>query len=120
MKTNIITPSEVVAVAFSDGAYLPPEVIAEEDIAVAVERWIKPVVGEGVLQAVAEVSTPNSRATTSSPLLLTTPACWCSHALIVPPPLWVLRWWVPPPSVCLPTLCCEDLCVASGSVPATR
>ena len=31
MKTNIITPSEVVAVAFSDGAYLPPEVIAEED-----------------------------------------------------------------------------------------
>ena len=31
MKTNIITPTEVVAVAFSDGAYLPPEVIAEED-----------------------------------------------------------------------------------------
>jgi hypothetical protein len=58
MKTNIISPSEVVAVAFSDGAYLPPEVIAEEDIAVAVARWITPVVGEGVLQAVAEGKYP--------------------------------------------------------------
>ncbi|MBO7330933.1 MAG: hypothetical protein J6U52_03975 [Alistipes sp.] len=54
MKTNIITPAEVVGLAFSDGGYLAPDVIAEADIAVAVERWVEPVVGEGVLQAVAD------------------------------------------------------------------
>ena len=54
MKTNIITPAEVVELAFSDGGYLAPDVIAEADIAVAVERWVEPVVGEGVLQAVAD------------------------------------------------------------------
>lgn len=58
MKTNIITPAEVVAEAFSDGAYLPSDVIAEGDIVVAVERWIKPVVGEEVLQAVADGQYP--------------------------------------------------------------
>lgn len=53
MKTNIITPAEVISKAFSDGGYLSPDVVGEEDIAVAVERWILPVVGEALLEAVA-------------------------------------------------------------------
>lgn len=53
MRSNIITLAEVVALAFTDGGYLSPDVISEADIAVAVERWIVPVVGEALLEAVA-------------------------------------------------------------------
>lgn len=53
MRSNIITSAEVVALAFTDGGYLSPDVISEADIAVAVERWIVPVVGESLLEAVA-------------------------------------------------------------------
>ena len=52
MRDNIISSSEVVQIAFSDGGYIAPETIAEADIAVATERWITPVVGEPLLQAV--------------------------------------------------------------------
>ena len=53
MRNNVITPAEVVEVAFSDCGYLSSDVVAEADIAVAVERWITPVVGEPLLEAVA-------------------------------------------------------------------
>ena len=43
MKHNIITSQQVVDIAFSDGGYLSPSMIVEEDIAVATERWVKPV-----------------------------------------------------------------------------
>lgn len=52
MRYNIITPAEVLALAFSDGGYLPPDVIAHEDIEAAIERWVKPIVGEALLDAV--------------------------------------------------------------------
>ena len=52
MKHNIITSQQVVDIAFSDGGYLSPSMIVEEDIAVATERWVKPVVGEALLEAV--------------------------------------------------------------------
>lgn len=44
MKT-LITPLEVLRLAFTAGESLPPESIAEEDIAAAEARWIVPVVG---------------------------------------------------------------------------
>ena len=52
MRYNIITPAEVVALAFSDGGYLSPEVVAQEDIEAAIERWVKPIVGEALLDTV--------------------------------------------------------------------
>jgi hypothetical protein len=52
MRYNIITPAEVVALAFSDGGYIVPTAIAEEDIDAAIERWVKPIVGEALLEAV--------------------------------------------------------------------
>lgn len=54
MTKSIITPTEVVATAFSDGGYVAPEAIAEIDIVAATERWIVPVVGEALLESVAE------------------------------------------------------------------
>lgn len=45
MKT-LITNAEVVALAFGDGEYLSAEVVLESDIAVAEERYIRPIVGE--------------------------------------------------------------------------
>jgi len=44
MKT-LITPLQVCKLAFGDGETLPPETIAEADIAAAEERWIIPVIG---------------------------------------------------------------------------
>jgi hypothetical protein len=52
MKHSIITSAQVVDIAFSDGGYLSPDAIAEADIASAVERWVKPVVGEALLEEV--------------------------------------------------------------------
>lgn len=54
MVKSIITPAEVVATAFSDGGYIAPESIAEVDITTATERWIRPVVGQALLDGVAE------------------------------------------------------------------
>ena len=54
MKYNIISPAEVVAYAFSDGDYLAPDSITAMDIDMAIERWVEPVVGEPLLQAVAQ------------------------------------------------------------------
>lgn len=44
MKT-LITPLQAVRLAFGDGETLPPETIAEADIAAAEERWIVPAIG---------------------------------------------------------------------------
>lgn len=44
MKT-LITPLQAVNLAFGDGEVLPPETIAEADIAAAEERWVVPAIG---------------------------------------------------------------------------
>lgn len=53
MRYNIITPEQVVAMAFSDGEYVASEAISEADIDTAIARWVKPIVGEALLEAVA-------------------------------------------------------------------
>ena len=52
MAQNIITAAEVLSAAFTDGAYLAPETISDADIWAAVERWIVPVTGRRLLEAV--------------------------------------------------------------------
>lgn len=42
---TLITPAQVVALAFADGEYLAPETVTESDIAAAEERYIVPVIG---------------------------------------------------------------------------
>ncbi|MBR4994946.1 MAG: hypothetical protein IKY82_02665 [Alistipes sp.] len=51
---EFITPAEVRAIAFTDGEYVASECIAPCDIAAATERWVVPVVGRVLLEAVAE------------------------------------------------------------------
>jgi hypothetical protein len=54
MTKSIITSTEVLAIAFSDGEYIPAEAIAEADIVAATERWVTPVVGSALLEKVAQ------------------------------------------------------------------
>ncbi|MDE6446572.1 MAG: hypothetical protein K2L06_06905 [Alistipes sp.] len=44
MKT-LITPLQAVKLAFGDSEILPPETLAEADIAAAEQRWIVPAIG---------------------------------------------------------------------------
>lgn len=50
---NLITPSQCVALAFADGEYIAPEAILEADIAVATHRYINPVAGSALCEAMA-------------------------------------------------------------------
>lgn len=52
MVESIITPAEVISLAFSDGGYLPADAIAEVDIVAATERWVRPVVGQMLLEKI--------------------------------------------------------------------
>lgn len=54
MAQNIITPAEVIAIAFSDGEYVATEVITDLDITTAIEHWIIPITGRALLDAVSE------------------------------------------------------------------
>ena len=44
--TTLVTPREVIDLAFADGGYLPPEAIGTVDIAAAEARYLLPVTGE--------------------------------------------------------------------------
>lgn len=52
MKT-MITPGQVVALAFADGEYIAPEAILAADIAAAEHRYIEPVAGSALCRALA-------------------------------------------------------------------
>lgn len=54
--TQLITPSEVIALAFGDGEWIASEAITAADIDSATERWVRPVVGRALLDKVAEGS----------------------------------------------------------------
>ena len=53
---NLITNEQVILLAFGDGEYLSPEVILDSDIAAAAFRYIVPVVGEELYQAMLDGS----------------------------------------------------------------
>lgn len=61
MDNGIVTPAEVVRLAFADGGYVSPEAIGEADIAAAVERWVVPVAGREVWRAVAGGRYPEAK-----------------------------------------------------------
>ena len=47
---TLVTPLQVLKLAFGEGEYLPPEIIAEADIAGAEQRHIVPVVGRALYE----------------------------------------------------------------------
>ncbi len=47
---TLISPSQVLSLAFGDGELLPPEAISEADIAAAEQRYILPVVGQALYE----------------------------------------------------------------------
>lgn len=49
---ELITPNEVIGIAFSDGNYIDADAISECDIAAATERWVVPVTGRALIRAV--------------------------------------------------------------------
>lgn len=58
MKT-LITPEEVIALAFADGEYLAPETIGEGEIAAAEQRYIVPVIGSALHEKLTVGSYPD-------------------------------------------------------------
>ena len=48
--TTLVTPREVIDLAFADGGYLPPEAIGTVDIAAAEARYLLPVTGPALWQ----------------------------------------------------------------------
>ena len=53
---NLITNEQVISLAFGEGEYLSPEVILDSDIASATSRYIVPVVGAELCEAMVEGS----------------------------------------------------------------
>ena len=53
---NLITNEQVISLAFGDGEYLSPEVILDSDIAAAASRYIVPVVGAELYEAMLDDS----------------------------------------------------------------
>lgn len=68
MKT-LITPSQAVALAFADGEYLAPEVITDADIAAAGHRYIEPVAGSALCEALVAGRYPDLLADYVAPAL---------------------------------------------------
>ena len=52
MKT-IITPAEAVRTAWGGGEYISPEALSEADVAAAERRYIEPVIGRALAEALA-------------------------------------------------------------------
>ena len=53
---NLISNEQVISLAFGDGEYVSPSVILDSDIALATDRYIVPVVGTELCEAMAEGS----------------------------------------------------------------
>lgn len=53
---NLITNEQVISLAFGEGEYLSPDVILDSDIASATSRYIVPVVGAELCEAMVEGS----------------------------------------------------------------
>ncbi len=53
MKT-LITPAQTVALAFADGEYVSPATVGDSDIASAMHRYVLPVIGRPLADALAD------------------------------------------------------------------
>lgn len=73
--TTLVTPREVIDLAFADGGYLPPEAIGTVDIAAAEARYLLPVTGPALWQKLAEGEYPTLREEFAAPAVTKSSAC---------------------------------------------
>lgn len=78
MKT-LISPLQVLKIAFGEGDYLPPESIPEADIAAAEQRYIVPVIGRALYEKLLDGSYADLRTA-----YLAAPAALFTRAAIQP------------------------------------
>ena len=76
---TLVTPLQVLKLAFGEGEYLPPEIIAEADIAGAEQRHIVPVVGRALYEKLLAGSYPDLRTE-----YLASPAALFTRAVLQP------------------------------------
>ena len=76
---TLVTPLQVLKLAFGEGEYLPPEIIAEADIAGAEQRHIVPVVGRALYEKLLAGSYPDFRTE-----YLASPAALFTRAVLQP------------------------------------
>ena len=76
---TLVTPLQVLKLAFGEGEYLPPEIIAEADIAGAEQRYIVPVVGRALYEKLLAGSYPDFRTE-----YLASPAALFTRAVLQP------------------------------------
>lgn len=69
MNRLLITPQEVLDLAFGSGEYLPPEAVSEESILAATERYVRPVAGGALLEAIASGAYPDLKTDYLLPVL---------------------------------------------------
>ena len=68
MKT-IISPAEAVSLGWGTGEYVPPEAVSEADIAAAEHRYITPVIGARMAEALADGRYEDLRSDYAAPAL---------------------------------------------------
>ena len=66
---TLITPAQVVALAFADGEYISPEALLEADIAAASHSYIEPVAGRALCDALVAGRYPELLADYVAPAL---------------------------------------------------
>ena len=76
---NIITPAEVVRLAFTDGEYVAPEAIGEADIEAAIRRRMEPVAGHELCEALRAGAYPDFTAGYAAPAI-----ALCVRVLVQP------------------------------------
>ena len=76
---TLVTPLQVLKLAFGEGEYLPPEIIADADIAGAEQRHIVPVVGRALYEKLLAGSYPDFRTE-----YLASPAALFTRAVLQP------------------------------------
>ncbi len=83
MKPRLVTNEEVVALAFADGEYIPPTAVADADIAAAEERYLIPVIGRTLYEAVAGGAYAELREEYAAPTVALFTRCMMQPALDV-------------------------------------
>ena len=54
MMKTLITPEQTLALAFADAEYISPESISEADIVAATARYLQPIMGQPLIDALAD------------------------------------------------------------------
>ena len=79
--TTLITPREVIDLAFTESGYLPPEAIGTTDITAAEARYLIPITGAALWQRLSEGDYPELRSAYAAP------AAACAVRVAVQPAL---------------------------------